>query len=531
LKTSSFVEALQQDPPFSFHNSNPYNKSLLVGTKATELKSLMDKVFETCLVDSLMTAIVGNPGTGKTHFLWNLEYRTNIEKSKNGIVVIFNLKDKIPTTEQILQSIYTNTHFVDLAEKYNVVLKGENYDDKKQEINYLLSRAKEDWKDFGLFIGVDTVDECIRKIVDLKNVESDKAVVDLLGTYRLILDTFDNTAVIFALTKDVYHIFRDVISGDQTLRRRILVPNGIDDKPIEFGSLKEKEAYELVTVSMKEWAKRNNLEEIDFGNYPFSKEAIYLAWRVASTPGSLTKICSQCLNKKVCEYNDTTTKEKSLKISEYEMATILLKNKSDPTLDYREKLWNNIDYIIKKDEYESLLKDFIGNQNWQFKDKGILYESFKDYFLSLEFSINSGERGLFVGYTIDGNKKEVELKFVDGTKIPKIDFKSVANNLLKGISNACLFIYITDEEHDEKKDFFIYENEFIEISRYFRNKDIDYTPTLGSKRLTSNDIEKIIGVKKMTNIKERKKLFNYIDNKLKMARYLKSLMVTKPSKI
>jgi hypothetical protein len=49
--------------------------------------------------------------------------------------------------------------------------------------------------------------------------------------------------------------------------------------------------------------------------------------------------------------------------------------------------------------------------------------------------------------------------------------------------------------------------------------------------LTSNDIEKIIGVKKMTNIKERKKLFNYIDNKLKMARYLKSLMVTKPSKI
>ncbi|KKH48715.1 tetratricopeptide repeat protein [Methanosarcina sp. 1.H.A.2.2] len=82
------VDRMKVDNPFP--ESPDDNKDILVGNQARELKFLFESVCRLSLVNPLMTAIIGKAGSGKTHFLKNLEYNSSLE-NRARLVLTYNL--------------------------------------------------------------------------------------------------------------------------------------------------------------------------------------------------------------------------------------------------------------------------------------------------------------------------------------------------------------------------------------------------------------------------------------------------------
>ena len=110
MQISNIIDKIRLDPPFSIHRPNPFNKSVLIGSQAGELINIFEEIYNLSLVNPLITSIVGHPGTGKTHFLWNLEHRTN-QHERDGVVLIYELKDKIPSYSDLIKFVYSHENF------------------------------------------------------------------------------------------------------------------------------------------------------------------------------------------------------------------------------------------------------------------------------------------------------------------------------------------------------------------------------------------------------------------------------------
>lgn len=476
-----------------------------------------------------MTAIVGNPGTGKTHFLWNLEDRTS-KGERDGFALIYELKDKTPTTSDIIEFIHEHESFRELAEKNNILLtRTKEIEDfqRSKEINQVIEEINQkNGVNFGICLGVDIVDEYVRNQVQENNENVIKVLINLLGTFRLTLDYVNKICVIFALTIDVYEKLMPIIHSDQTLRRRFVIPNGLNGEPVEFGQLKEFEAYQLVSTFMKQWAKRNqiNIEELFVGNetWPFDKSAIKLAWRIAPTPGGLSFVCMGAIIEKISE--DLQLIE-HLKISELDIAKYLQKNKTYSYFIRDHPIWNEIDFLVNKSTIEkeiSKLKDEARDEIKGKFSKSILQESFKKYFKSLDYLSEFGNSDLIVGKHDEKLDKQIGIKFIHGTKVHKEDGDPIANDIMESKIDAGLFICLTENESINVK----YDEYFEVVFNNINSKN--YVPTLDSKIMATDYILTIIGLRRLDE-ESRMRYVKYLDEKLKFRTILESLNFVIPA--
>lgn len=543
MNIDDFITNIRFDPPFSYHRPQPNNKSVLIGAQAEELKILFEEIYSLSLVNPLMTAIVGNPGTGKTHFLWNLEHRTN-QHERSGIVLIYELKDKTPEIRDIIEFIHKNERFRQLA-AINKIHVSDNQelsvDQRTTEINDVIEKIRQEIdNNFGICIGVDTVDEFVRQLVTTRKLSSRQAIVDILGSFRLILDSINKVCIIFALTKDVYNEMMPVIGGDQTLRRRFIIANGVDDAPVEFGQLKENEAYILVSTFMKHWAKRNDFdfEKIAGNNetWPFTETAIKLAWRMAVTPGGLSLICMDALLEKISKKISSVD---ALLISDLEIAISLKKNKSYPYLISDEKAWNEVEFLINHTKFHQRIIELKEKAEKEIKgkfDTKILKDSFEKYFEDCGFIIDFGMSDLIAGYVFESFKKAIGIIFIDEEShiestskgdiwITRAEIESLSNDFNNKKINAGLFLCIVDKKSEEKliKHHSSLEDKFRDLT-----SRVDKTTTLLIKKIRKEDALKVVGLRNLDEI-ERKLLVEYLDKELKYKLLLESLMFTEPS--
>ena len=536
MQVSNIIDKVKHDPPFSHHRPNPFNKSVLIGGQSEELKTIFEEIYNLSLVNPLMTAIVGSPGTGKTHFLWNLEHRTN-QHERDGVVLIYELKDKTPSYSDIIKFIHSHDNFRNFVSDCGIRFDDTIKDDMNEitfEINEAIEKINRKYGNFGICIGVDGVDEYVRKLVHTKKWSNEQAIVDLLGTFRLILDGINKVCVIFALTKDVSVDMMPIISGDQTLRRRFLIANGINGGPVEFGQFKESEAYILVSTFMKHWAQRNdiNFEHIADGNetWPFEKNAIKLAWRIGVTPGTISFTCTDALLEKI---NNNVSSIDDFRISELDIAKSLKKGKSYAYYLNDEKAWNDIEFLINEDtinEKISVLKvqaeEEIGGQF-----DVLLKNSFEKYLTDLGFSIKFGLSDLIIGTDFEHFSREVGITFINGLTIYKKDGQNLANDIFNSKVKAGLFICIVDQSisnksiHSKVK----YQDGFELLFKNLTDR-VDYNSTILSKLMDKGDLFKIIGLQKLEET-ERKQLVEFLDKKLKFKQLIESLMFTEPSDI
>jgi len=548
MQASDFIDKIRYDPPFSYHRPHPHNKSVLIGAQAEELKILFEEIYSLSLVNPLMTAIVGNPGTGKTHFLWNLEYRTNQNHERSGIVLIYELKDKTPNISDIIEFIHKHETFRKLAINYKIHLSDLQescIEQRTKEINDAVEKISQGIdSNFGICIGVDIVDEFIRQTVNIRNWSPDQAIVDLLGSFRLILDSINKVCIIFALTKDVYNEMIPVVGGDQTLRRRFIIANGVDDEPVEFGQLKENEAYILVSTFMKHWARRNGIDFTSISNnnetWPFTKRAVKLAWRMAVTPGGLSLICMDAILEKISK---NISQAADLSISELDIAISLKKNKSYPYLISEDKIWNEVEFLINANKINKRIIELKENAEKELKLKGdwdirIVKDAFKKYFEDCGFNIEFGMSDLIVGNIFENFSKAIGIIFIDESShiestsrndiwITRKEIEALSNDLIHNKKvDAGLYLCIVDNKLEEEKRV-KYDSS---LEKNFKNQSskVDYTTTLLFEKLNKEDFLKVIGLRKL-DLKERKILVEYLDKELKFKPLLESLMFTEPS--
>lgn len=530
---SDFFNKIRFDPPFSYHRPHPHNKSVLIGAQAEELKILFEEIYSLSLINPIMTAIVGNPGTGKTHFLWNLEHRTN-QYQRSGIVLIYELKDKTPKISDVIEFIHKHETFRKLAINNRIYISDNqeiSLEQRAKEINNVIEKIRQEVdSNFGICLGVDVVDEFVRKLVITNNWNERRVILDLLGSFRLILDSINKICVIFALTRNVYDEMIPVVSGDQTLRRRFIIANGVDGEPIKFGALKEQEACNLVSTFMEHWAQRNDIDFNEFakGNetWPFTRSAIKLAWRMTATPGGLSLICMDALFEKE-KVSKSISLTYELSISELDIAISLRKNKSYPYLINDEKAWNEIEFLIDQNKIKDKISELKNQAEKDTKGqlgKEVIKDAFEKYLEDCGFKVDYGYSDVIVGANYAQFNKAVGIKFIDGLEMYISDVKTLLTDFHNAKVNAGLFIYIIDKKNSKSI------KHHPSLAENFKNFDtrMDYTTTLLDWPMAKEDLLKVIGLRNLEK-KERKILVEYLDKELGFKLNLESLMFTEPS--
>lgn len=519
------VDRLKVDPIFSELSAD--NK-ILIGSETRDLKFLFENVCRLSLINPLITIVIGRNGSGKTHFLKNLEY-DSVLKNKARLVLTYEFKDRIPQSHsEIIDFIYSHENFRKLFSGYRLEFgEAQTNESKIHEINDLIDRLGEQRNEkYSLCLGVDGMDAYFGEMT-LKRTfdpnEIDKDITGLLGTFRNLLDCINNVCVIFALNPVNYKKLWDLARADQTHRRRIVIPNGIDGKAVELGELNEKEAYEFVRWFTGWWLERNGVDRKSISGHtdtwPFKQTAINLAWKAAPLPGSLIFALRETLNEKL---NQGVSSFETLEISEMDVARFLLKNKMNPCLSANPNIWNEIEILARENEIK------IGFQKFQHIYSGDLNkyglsDAFEIYFRKLGF-VRESEKDGFVIHSNTYNKKSISVKFIEGVKIGKADSRNLGKDLLSSKAGAGLFICIGNTK-EYKINWDISYEEFFKDSE----SNMNYVSTVGLRLISRSDVFNIISLEKI-DPGDRKLFAEYLDRKLGYRQYLESLEFTETSK-
>lgn len=527
FEIKDIVERMKVDNPFP--ESPEDNKDILVGNQARELKFLFESVCRLSLVNPLMTAIIGRSGSGKTHFLKNLEYDSTCNKSKR-LVLTYDIKEKIPNRpSDIVDYVYSNEIFRDLVLRHGLKFSDSHKNESKiDEINDSIERISYKINEkFSLCIGVDGIDRYFQNILlenesDIKKI--DKEISSFLGTFRMILDNINNVCIIFSLTQSTFTNIWDVVRADQTYRRRIIIPNGIDGKPVELDQLNEKEAYELVMEFMDKWLRENNVNKGVISDYtstwPFEQEAIKIAWKAAPLVGGLLFVLRESLNEKIEKEIDSF---EDIAISELDISKVVFRNRLNTYFSKNPKVWDEIEIITREKELKIRLQE-LKDDFYESSQKSNLPDAFERYFQQLGFVRDSGKKGLIIHSTKYGNKN-ISIKFIEETKISKKDSRELGDDLLESKAGAGLFIYIGNEKEDK-----------IELGidnlAFFKDLKLNtnYVSTIGLRIITEDDVSNIMNLSKI-DVSEQKIFVEYLERHLGFRQYLESLEFTEVSPI
>ncbi|KKH45440.1 hypothetical protein [Methanosarcina sp. 1.H.A.2.2] len=425
--------------------------------------------------------------------------------------------------------MYSNEIFRDLILRHGLKFSDSQKNESKiDEINDSIERISYKINEkFSLCIGVDGIDRYFQNILlekesDIKKIE--KEISSFLGTFRMILDNINNVCILFSLTQSTFTNIWDVVRADQTYRRRIIIPNGIDGKPVELDQLNEKEAYELVMEFMDKWLRENNVNKGVISDYtstwPFEQEAIKIAWKAAPLVGGLLFVLRESLNEKIETEIDSF---EDIAISELDISKVVFRNRLNTYFSKNPKVWEEIEIITRENELKKRLQE-LKDDFYESSQKSNLPDAFDIYFQQLGFVRDSGKNGLIIHSTKYGNKK-ISIKFIDETKISKKDSRELGDDLLESRAGAGLFICIGKDKEDK-----------IELGidnlTFFKDLKLNtnYVSTIGLRIITEDDVSNIMNLSKI-DVSEQKIFVEYLERHLGFRQYLESLEFTKVSPI
>lgn len=306
MNLTQFVSILCSDPPFSYPHPDERTKALLVETSSINLfKQELGIRYRNFMHNSGITAIIGRARSGKTHFIYNFEHVTNVEKRYKGLVVVLSLVGEEITLDYLVESIVNSSPFQDKTYEVGI---DSNRHKNAELINLLIKELRAKYgADVGILFAIDNIDEHFRqratKVTDPKE-DSQK----FLGSFRLLIEKVDKgLCVVFSLTEDAANKFENYLS-DPTLRERfdlIYNPNDPGNR-LELSELSENEVILMVSRYMYHWAHRNGINLPDVKEcsvegeniFPFTPDALKLFRNAGSFAGHICLGCRNVLSRK-----------------------------------------------------------------------------------------------------------------------------------------------------------------------------------------------------------------------------------------
>ncbi len=318
--------AVNRDPPFSYPEADERTKQILVGRGAEEYRRGFQTILLAAMQNSMMTAIIGPPGSGKTQFIHHLEYVANDLGQYRGAVIILRPSGATLTVEGLLQHIAQDEKFQKRAGEAGVPfdwLQAEGKERLARAINEAIAKMRHHFKDnsVGVILAVDNVDEHLRLITASGDPERSRVEIQrFLGVLRLLLSEIRGLCILLALTEDGYNGVAGIIAADQSLGRRFMVAQGQGGRPLTLRKFQEDEAYDLVAAHLEEWAKRNELtlpnpRAAQAGGknlFPFTPGAVKLFWKAGQYPGFISLACKMALLHRVLGDRVPETEEAAL---------------------------------------------------------------------------------------------------------------------------------------------------------------------------------------------------------------------------
>jgi len=547
----------KSDEPFMFHRPDSRTKNVLVGKIANRyLEEFETRIYPHAMNNSLMTAIIGQPGAGKTQLIHYIEGCS--QKENDRVCLILELKDQRIDYNYLLNYI-CNTEPIGLyLQKFGCDLPINKI--SKDSIAIINDSIRKIWintknNNVGICLLVDAVDEYIRKVNSTTGLERRTVISNLLGTFMFLLNDFSRLCVVFAITNDVYYEFKEVLKEVSPGRRFLFITDENGD-PLKLERLDEEETQTMISKYLNIWSHRKvnlptpsaTVTSIGLNIFPFTQDAINLFWRAGAIPGDTCMACIMALKNKIIQQNKVD-KSDHLIVTKSDAAWIIRKY-SGYFVNYEKAsgLKNEIESLLEGDQIEYELKKIAMKAmqvNSSYSDA--IIEAFESYAISLSDGLKAqlGNRRKFIrDRFLIGDKYEV-IDLIINFRSKKIGIQFILKDSQRDLMNKIytlsialknkqiengLLILITDVE---KKDFLEKANKVL-IQKKANFEDIPYHIDYSSAALitTIEDADSwyILGLYEFIygdNIKMRK-YSTHLDKKLKINNLLDKLIKQEP---
>lgn len=529
----------RKDAPFRFHRPDKNTEIVLVGKKAKQYRSFFEKdIYPFALNHSIMTAVVGQPGSGKTQLLNHLE---NFQKKKN-IACVLNLKDTKINYDYLVRTLSGSPSFQEFLNSNGFTLKNEmSAPEKVSEIGKLVRKVRAETGNdrFGICLFVDTVDEYIRKIeskAENKNEELRTEIIrDLIKATGTLLEDLPYTCVIFAITEDVNTEFEKVLKNNKPSESRFFFSTDINTEIKENEDYKlerfdEFETEEMVSAFLDAWFKRNGKSSPKFQEtstsaglnlFPFTRDAINIFWNAGAIPGDTSLACLLALDRKL-NFSNNNSDHSHLIVTETDAAWVV--KQFSTYFNYEENIKIKIDSLLKGEAMEYEIKKITERAKSEYFDiQGTIAEASKNYLEALgeSFSIKTGNIYKFtknkygldedfgtIDLVVDYNDIKVGLQFIvkeTGKKFKGRLILDKTEALLSALRNSQikrgLIILITDIEcekiqvYDSLKKRYENEQRFVNIRNEMQESiRTNYFPLISVNRISEKDAWCLLGL-------------------------------------
>ncbi len=293
-------------PMFPFTASRRYSH-ILVGRQPHRMISALEHIFDLSLQNPLVTYLAGDPGSGKSHTVLNLERRSLLGEARHVVVIradLFHPSAGSPLDQRsILAAVYQDPSLreraasagIDMTASDSGPMEGRMIDAINAVIGGISESAeRKESKPFGLVIAVDGLDEYFRPSGEgLRGSDTETFVLNV----RFLLDSLQRTCILLCLTSIIFEEAYRFVSQDRTFLRRFIAPQEYDGTRLDFKAFTETEASSLYGEYRDFWLHnvqglddrtRSTLREI---GWPISREAVFLAREAAAgRPGPFQRI-------------------------------------------------------------------------------------------------------------------------------------------------------------------------------------------------------------------------------------------------
>lgn len=512
---------LKIDRPFRFHRPDSKTKEVLIGKISNKyIDEFEKKIYSHAMNNSLMTAVIGNPGAGKTQLINYLESIPLSEKDR--ISLILELKDKRLDYDELINFICDNKSVKSYLKKHGHRIPLDEKPDKqiiyfKKAIEDIFNETEN--IDVGVCLLVDAVDEYLRKMKSFNGHSRSDIIKDLLGTFMILLAELPRLCVVFAVTENVYDELREELKEVSTGRRFKFVTDE-NGEPLKLERLDNDETLEMIAKYLEIWSQRNNVDlplkkdTIACKNlniYPFTVDALNLLWRAGVVPGDTCMGCLMVLHKKIVRSSHFENRE-HLIVTKFDAAWTI-KEFSGYFVNYEKdgNLKQEIDSLLIGKEIDFELEKVVMKAMQNNSDySSVIIDAFESYTLALSNDFNNFE----------GNKRSfVRSRFKIGTEFEILDliikYKSINIGLQFILTNSereirnkinALAMTLKNKQIEKGLIILVADNQEKKLNLIDKCMDdlkskfedflynLDYSPTIYKIAITENDAWCIVGL-------------------------------------
>jgi hypothetical protein len=257
-------------------------------------------------------------------------------------------------------------------------------------------------------------------------------------------------------------------------------------------------------------------------SWPFTSEALTLAWRIAPVPRSILDICRKCLEYKV-KLNENLSPNSGFIITEEDIAVSLHTAGYLSKIEISHKLLREIDFLASRNASNDRISALSQKASKELEynlDLGFLKKALHKFFEHLDFRIKyDGRSDLIIGTVFEDFERWVGIKLVNGTRISKKDTKDIYIDFQDSKINSAIFIGV----HDSDNDTTIRHEE-----DGFSDSHTSLATAIGSIAIRKEDAFTIIGMMDLEN-DDYGKLVYHLERKLNFKTYFEGVQFTTKS--